>query len=54
MNIERILTMLVRRFLMKGATKLMRDKGGKPTPGAKNAGQSMKIARRLGRMTGRF
>ena len=54
MNIERLLLMVVRRVLMKSATKVMRDKGMQPTPGAKSAGQSMKVARRLGRFTGRL
>ena len=54
MNIERILRMVMRRFLMPGARKVMKDKGVEPTPGAKKAGQTMKLARRFGRMAGRF
>ncbi|MBT8459915.1 MAG: hypothetical protein KJN60_09625 [Boseongicola sp.] len=54
MNIERVLRMVMRRFLMKGARKVMSDKGMAPTPGAKKAGQTMKVARRFGRMAGRF
>lgn len=54
MNIERIIRMLMRRFLMQGARKVMKDKGMEPTPGAKKAGKTMKVARRFGRMSGRF
>ncbi|MBT8415608.1 MAG: hypothetical protein KJO30_14875 [Boseongicola sp.] len=54
MNIERILTMIVRRFLMKGARQVMKDKGMAPTPGAKKVGQTMRVARRFGRLMGRF
>ena len=54
MNIERIIRMAFRRFLMRGARQVMKDKGMEPTPGAKKAGQTVKVARRFGRMAGRF
>lgn len=54
MNIERIIRMVVQRFVMQGARKVMKDRGVAPTPGAKKAGQTMKLARRFGRMAGRF
>ncbi len=54
MSIERIITMILRRVVMKGARKVMSDQAGPKSPEVKSAGQTMKLARRFGRMTGRL